>query len=74
VALRLGLLACAVVPVTAAVNKLYGEWMTQNAHKVQDALAHANHVAQEAIASVRTVASFANEGQGLTVIHFSART
>jgi ATP-binding cassette subfamily B (MDR/TAP) protein 9 len=60
--LRLGLLACAIIPITAAVNKLYGEWMTKNAAAVQDALAHANQVAQEAIASVRTVASFATEG------------
>jgi ABC-type multidrug transport system fused ATPase/permease subunit len=60
--LRLGLLACAIIPFTAAANRVYGEWMTKNASAVQDALADANHVAQEAIASVRTVASFANEG------------
>ena len=60
--LRLGLLACAIIPFTAAANRVYGEWMTKNAAAVQDSLATANHVAQEAIASVRTVASFANEG------------
>ena len=60
--LRLGLLACAIIPLTAVANKVYGEWMTKNATAVQDALANANHVAQEAIASVRTVMSFANEG------------
>ena len=42
--LRLGLLACAIIPFTAAANRVYGEWMTKNASAVQDALANANHV------------------------------
>ena len=57
----LGLLACAIVPFVALANRLYGEWMTENARATQDALAAANAVAQEAVANVRVVASFACE-------------
>ena len=59
--IHLGLLACAIIPITAAANQVYGKWMNKNAAKVQDTLAAANHVANEAISAVRTVVSFAAE-------------
>ena len=59
--LGLGLLACAIIPFVAFANRLYGEWMTENASETQNALAAANAVAQEAVANVRVVASFACE-------------
>ena len=58
---RLGLVACAIIPITTAANRIYGEWMTKNATATQDSLAAANHVALEAIGAIRTVVSFANE-------------
>ena len=58
---RLGAVACAVIPATTAANQLYGRWMARNASATQDALAAANATALEAIASVRTVRSFACE-------------
>jgi ABC-type multidrug transport system fused ATPase/permease subunit len=50
-----------VIPATTAANQLYGRWMARNASATQDALAAANATALEAIASVRTVRSFACE-------------
>lgn len=58
---RLGLCALSIVPSVAIVNKLYGDWLRRNAIQVQDALAEANSVAQEALANVRTVLAFAAE-------------
>jgi ABC-type multidrug transport system fused ATPase/permease subunit len=57
----LGGCALSIVPVVAVVNKLYGNWLSKNAIQVQDALAQANSVAQEAFACVRTVIAFAAE-------------
>ena len=59
---RLGLLALAIVPITALINRFYATFMHHNQQAVQAALAEANSVAQEAIAAIRTVASFAMEG------------
>lgn len=58
---RLGLVACAVVPLTAAVSRVYGRWLHDNAVRVQCALAEANSAATEAVSSIRTVLSFAAE-------------
>lgn len=57
------LAACAlsIAPVVAVVNKWYGNWLSKNATAVQDALAEANSVAQEALANIRTVVAFAAE-------------
>ena len=52
---RLALVAIAIIPVVAAVNKWYGNWLNQNQNKVQAALASANSVAHEAVGSFRTV-------------------
>ena len=57
----LGACAVSVVPVVGVLNKLYGDWLRDNAIKVQDALADANAVAQETLACVRTVVAFAGE-------------
>ena len=58
---RLGGCALSIIPVVAVVNKYYGNWLSQNAKKVQDALASANSVAQETFSCIRTVIAFASE-------------
>jgi ABC-type multidrug transport system fused ATPase/permease subunit len=58
---RLGGCALSIVPVVGIVNKVYGDWLSKNAIAVQDALAEANAVAQEALSNVRTVIAFAAE-------------
>mmetsp|Transcript_12116 Transcript_12116/g.22676 ORF Transcript_12116/g.22676 Transcript_12116/m.22676 type:complete len:830 (-) Transcript_12116:3118-5607(-) len=58
---RLGLCAISVVPIVAAINKRYGDWLNCNAKEVQNALAQANSVAQEAFSCIRTVIAFASE-------------
>ena len=58
---RLASCALSIVPIVAAVNKVYGDWLSVNSRKVQDALAGANAVAQETISCVRTVIAFAAE-------------
>lgn len=50
-----------VSPLIAVVNKLYGNWLRDNAVQVQTALAAANEVAIEAISNIRTVIAFATE-------------
>ena len=58
---KLGACALSIVPVVGVINKLYGDWLARNAIAVQDALAEANAVAQEALSNVRTVIAFAAE-------------
>ena len=58
---KLGAVALSIVPLIAAVNKVYGQWLSDNAKKVQDALAAANSVSQESLACIRTVVAFASE-------------
>jgi ABC-type multidrug transport system fused ATPase/permease subunit len=59
----LGACALSLAPFIAVINKLYGNWLAKNAAAVQDALAEANSVAQEALCNIRTVISFAAEQQ-----------
>ena len=59
----LGGCALTIIPAVALVNKVYGNWLNKNARQVQDALAAANHVAQETFSCVRTVIAFASETQ-----------
>ena len=54
---RLGALAWALVPATAAVNRVYGRKLAASAATLQEALAGANDVAAEALGSARTVAA-----------------
>lgn len=53
--------ALSIAPVVALVNKLYGNWLRDNAAKVQAALASANSVALEALVNIRTVIAFSAE-------------
>eukprot|EP00977_Amphora_coffeiformis_P006239 scaffold1341_cov178-Amphora_coffeaeformis.AAC.16 len=55
--------ALAIVPAVAVVNKIYGDWLAQNAAAVQDALASTQTVAQEALTHIRTVISLGAELQ-----------
>ncbi len=54
---RLGALAWALVPATAAINRAYGKRLAASAAALQAALAGANDVASEAIGAARTVAA-----------------
>jgi ABC-type multidrug transport system fused ATPase/permease subunit len=56
---RLGALAWALVPATAAINSAYGKRLSASAAALQAALAGANDVAAEAIGAARTVAASA---------------
>ena len=58
---KLGACAISIVPLVAVVNKYYGNWLGENAARVQDALAAANSVAQETLGCIRTVVAFASE-------------
>lgn len=58
---KLALAACAVIPVIAVFNKMYGDWLQKNQKNVQAALAKANAKAQEVVSCLRTVRSFASE-------------
>jgi ABC-type multidrug transport system fused ATPase/permease subunit len=58
---KLAACALSIVPVVAGVNKVYGNWLSKNSRKVQDAIAAANAVAQETFSCVRTVIAFATE-------------
>ena len=58
---KLGACAISIVPLVAVVNNFYGIWLSENAAKVQDALAAANAVAQETLGCIRTVVAFASE-------------
>ncbi|GAX25079.1 hypothetical protein FisN_10Lh277 [Fistulifera solaris] len=57
----LGACTLCIIPLVAIINKMYGDWLRQNATQVQEALAEANAVAQEALANIRTVIAFAAE-------------
>jgi subfamily B ATP-binding cassette protein MsbA len=58
---RLTLLALALVPPVILVAVAYGKRLERLSREVQDALAEASSVAEEALAGVRTVQSFGRE-------------
>ena len=58
---KLGACTISVVPIVAAINKRYGDFLNKNAMEVQTALAKANSAAQEAFSCIRTVIAFASE-------------
>ncbi len=58
---RLTGVAMAFVPLGVLVSAFYGRWLRRISAQVQDALAAASTIAQESIAGVRTVRSFARE-------------
>ena len=55
-------MALCLVPVCAAIGKVYGDWLQANARQVQASLADANAAATEALAAVRTVLLCGCEG------------
>ncbi|CAH1230516.1 ABCB9 [Branchiostoma lanceolatum] len=58
---QLTIFTLVIVPVVAGVSKVYGKYFKKLSKTVQDSLARANEVAEETIASLRTVRSFAHE-------------
>ncbi len=60
---KLALLMLAVVPVIAVGAGLYGRMLRKISRSVQDAFADANAIAEESIGGIRTVRSFAREGE-----------
>ncbi|KYF72177.1 ABC transporter ATP-binding protein [Sorangium sp. So ce388] len=58
---RLTLLMLAVVPVVALGSVAYGRRVRRLSRSVQDALARASEVAEEALSGIRTVRAFAGE-------------
>mmetsp|Transcript_53521 Transcript_53521/g.113666 ORF Transcript_53521/g.113666 Transcript_53521/m.113666 type:complete len:452 (-) Transcript_53521:134-1489(-) len=57
----LGLCTLAIVPFVGVLNKLYGDWLSKNAQKVQSALAGATSCAHESLTCVKTVITLACE-------------
>ncbi|XP_019617921.1 PREDICTED: ATP-binding cassette sub-family B member 9-like [Branchiostoma belcheri] len=58
---QLTIFTLVIVPVVAGVSKIYGKYFKKLSKAVQDSLARANEVAEETVASLRTVRSFAHE-------------
>eukprot|EP00814_Leptocylindrus_danicus_P006253 CAMPEP_0116030176 /NCGR_PEP_ID=MMETSP0321-20121206/16685_1 /TAXON_ID=163516 /ORGANISM="Leptocylindrus danicus var. danicus, Strain B650" /LENGTH=868 /DNA_ID=CAMNT_0003504905 /DNA_START=33 /DNA_END=2639 /DNA_ORIENTATION=- len=58
---KLAATACSVIPLIALLNKAYGDWLGRNAKAVQDSLADANKIAQEAISCIQTVIAYTAE-------------
>ncbi|CAF4415676.1 unnamed protein product, partial [Adineta steineri] len=66
---NLFLLVLITGPLAFGTGKLYGDLMANQQKKVQDALAESNSLAEEAIATIRTVKSFANEDEEIRLFH-----
>ncbi|XP_060069453.1 ABC-type oligopeptide transporter ABCB9-like [Ylistrum balloti] len=58
---RMSILSIIVLPLVFGVSKVYGKYYKRLSKQVQNRLAKANEVAEEAFTSMRTVRSFANE-------------
>ena len=58
---KLTLVMLALVPVAVIGGLFYGRWVRRLSRKVQDALASATEVAEEAVSGIRTVRAFARE-------------
>ena len=48
-------------PIVFSVGKFYGDYYRRLSSKVQKCMADSNHVAEQALSTIRTVRSFANE-------------
>nr|UOU03331.1 ATP-binding cassette subfamily B9 [Brachionus rubens] len=48
-------------PIVFSVGKFYGDYYRRLSSKVQNCMADSNHVAEQALSTIRTVRSFANE-------------
>ncbi|UJR20663.1 hypothetical protein I4U23_023785 [Adineta vaga] len=66
---NLFLLALITGPLAFGTAKLYGDFIANQQKKVQDALADSNSLAEEAISTIRTVKSFANEDEEVRLFH-----
>lgn len=62
---ELALVGLAIVPPIAGVAVIYGRFVRKITRQVQDSLADATQIAEERIASVRTVKTFAQESKEL---------
>uniref|UniRef100_A0A7S1G3H8 ABC transporter n=1 Tax=Corethron hystrix TaxID=216773 RepID=A0A7S1G3H8_9STRA len=51
----LGSFGLCIIPIVAAVNKKYGDFLAENAKRVQDATAESNGLATEGLSNVQTV-------------------
>ncbi|CAF0983031.1 unnamed protein product [Rotaria sp. Silwood1] len=56
-------------PLTFVTAKIYGDLMAKQQEKIQEALAKSNALAEEAISTIRTVRSFANEDEEVRLFH-----
>ncbi|XP_059164724.1 ATP-binding cassette sub-family B member 10, mitochondrial-like [Physella acuta] len=61
ISLKLTLISMGIVPPLAAGAIIYGRYLRKITKKVQDSLAEATHVAEERIATIRTVRDFSHE-------------
>ncbi|XP_050499693.1 ATP-binding cassette sub-family B member 10, mitochondrial [Diabrotica virgifera virgifera] len=68
---QLALVGLAIVPPVAVVAVLYGRFVRKISRKVQDSLADSTKVAEERIANIRTVKSFAQEPREITSYNIS---
>lgn len=62
---ELALVGLAIVPPIAGVAVVYGRFVRKITKRVQDSLADATQVAEERIANIRTVKTFAQESKEL---------
>ncbi|CAF0812777.1 unnamed protein product [Rotaria sordida] len=56
-------------PLAFGTAKIYGDLMSKQQQKVQDAIAKSNALAEEVISTIRTVKSFANEDEEAQLFH-----
>jgi ATP-binding cassette subfamily B (MDR/TAP) protein 10 len=61
VSAKLTLISMGIVPPIAIGSIIYGRYLRKITKNVQDSLANATHVAEERVASIRTVRAFAHE-------------
>ncbi|MEM1349451.1 MAG: ABC transporter transmembrane domain-containing protein, partial [Myxococcota bacterium] len=60
---ELTLVLCLVLPVVLGIAVVYGRKVRRLSRRVQDAIATSTSVAEESLAGIRTVRSFAREGE-----------
>ena len=64
---RLATLTCCLIPLNSFIAQQYGLWSAKNSRRAQDALAHANAFAQEAVSAVGTVKAFGAESKTINL-------
>lgn len=57
----LGSCTLAIVPIVGVLNKMYGDWLGENAKRVQNSLADATASAHEALSCIKTVIALGSE-------------